>query len=397
MHFTKTARWGQASPTNNNGGSLGTGEPYQEQFEPYQELAVQVFGLSGACRRVYRKLMRIGLVILAGVTFLLGARAADSTRVADAVPKSGNPILEGWYADPEAMVLRGEYWIFPTYSAAYRDQLFFDAFSSRDLVTWRKHERVLDTSIIRWAKQAMWAPSVIEQDGKIYFFFSANDVQRPGGPLWDESNPINHYGGIGIAVADSPCGPYRDYLGKPLISEFHNEAQPIDQFAFRDVDGTTYLYYGGWRRCNVAILKPDFTGFIPWEDGTLFREITPKGYVEGPVLFLRQGRYYFMWSEGGWGGDSYRVAYAIADHPRGPFKRLGTVLQADRQIATGAGHNSVLNVPGTDEWYIVYHRRPIPNKGRDHRVTCIDRLLFNEDGTIVPVQMTFEGVPARPL
>ena len=157
------------------------------------------------------------------------------------------------------------------------------------------------------------------------------------------------------------------------------------------------MFYGGWRHCNLGILNDTFTGFIPWPDGTLFQEITPKGYVEGPVLFLRNGKYYFMWSEGGWGNSSYRVAYAVADSPRGPFKRVGTILQSDPDIATGAGHNSVLNVPGTDEWYIVYHRRPIPNEGRDHRVTCIDRLTFNEDGTVRPVKITFEGVPARPI
>lgn len=78
-------------------------------------------------------------------------------------------------------------------------------------------------------------------------------------------------------------------------------------------------------------------------------------------MLKRNGRYYFMWSEGGW------------------------------------GHHSVINVPGTDEWYIVYHRRPIPNEDRDHRVTSIDRMYFEDDGTIRPVQMTFEGVTARPV
>ena len=337
--------------------------------------------------------MRYLVVLTVGM--MLAGSSCQSAEASKA--KSGNPILEGWYADPEGVVLDGEYWIFPTYSARYREQVFLDAFSSKDLVTWKKHPRVIDTSIITWAKQAMWAPAGIEKGGKTYLFFSANDVQQPGGPMWDENNTINHYGGIGVAVADEPGGPYRDYLGKPLVSDFYNGAQPIDQFVFKDVDGTYYMFYGGWRHCNLGILNDTFTGFIPWSDGTLFQEITPQGYVEGPILFLRKGKYYFMWSEGGWGNSSYRVAYAIADSPRGPFARVGTILQSDPDIATGAGHNSVLNVPGTDEWYIVYHRRPIPNEGRDHRVTCIDRLTFNEDGTVRPVKMTFEGVSARPI
>ena len=303
-----------------------------------------------------------------------------------------NPIVKGWYADPEAMVFGDQYWIFPTFSARYEDQVFLDAFSSKDLIQWEKHPRVLDTSVIKWAKQAIWAPSIIEKNNLYYLFFSANDLQKPGGPYWNEKNNINHYGGIGIAVADTPSGPYKDYLGKPLIDQFYNEAQPIDQFVFKDIDDTYYMFYGGWRHCNLAQLNDDFTGFIPWDNDQLFKEITPDGYVEGPFVFRRKNSYYFMWSEGNWGNDTYKVAYAMADKVSGPYNRVGTILESDKNIATGAGHNSVINTPNTDQWYIVYHRRPIPNEGRDHRVICIDKLEFNKDGTIKQVKMTFEGV-----
>ena len=276
------------------------------------------------------------------------------------LPYSGNPIFPGWYADPEGIVFNDEYWVFPTYSAEYKDQVFFDAFSSKDLITWEKHSSVLDTSIIKWAIGALWAPSVIEKDNKYYLFFSANE---PGGPYWK-----NTLGGIGIAVADSPAGTYKDYLGKPLISEYHNGAQPIDQFVFKDVDSTYYMFYGGLRHCNIGILNDDFTGFIPWSGNELFKEVTPEGYVEGPFMFHRNGIYYFMWSEGNWGNDSYKVAYAMAEKATGPFKKVETILQLDENIATGAGHHSVINTPNTDNWYIIYHRRPIPNEGRDHRV-----------------------------
>jgi len=299
---------------------------------------------------------------------------------------SGNPLFEGWYADPEALVFGDTYWIFPTFSAPYDRQLHFDAFSSKDLVHWRKHERILDQGDIRWAKRAMWAPSVIDKDGKYYFFFGANDIQN------DEQE-----GGIGVAVAEHPQGPYRDHLGKPLIDKFHHGAQPIDQFAFRDPDGTCYLIYGGWRHCNIARLNDDFTGFVPFEDGATFREITPRGYVEGPVMFVRQGKYYFMWSEGGWTGPDYSVAYAIADSPFGPFERVAKVLEQDPEVATGAGHHSVIRVPGTDGWYAVYHRRPLGETDGNSRVTCIDRMEFDENGHIRPIRITFEGVPARPL
>jgi beta-xylosidase len=299
---------------------------------------------------------------------------------------SGNPVFPGWYADPEIRIFNHQYWIYPTFSAPYGQQVFMDAFSSPDLVHWKKHPHVVDTSNVKWAKRAVWAPSTVEKDGKFYLFFGANDIQNN-----DEK------GGIGIAVADNPAGPFKDYLGKPLVDQFHNGAQPIDQFVFKDKDGQYYLIYGGWGHCNIAKLKNDFTGFISFEDGTTFKEITPKGYVEGSFMILKDHKYYFMWSEGGWTGPDYSVAYAMSDSPFGPFKRIGKILEQDSTVATGAGHHSVIQVPGTDRWYIVYHRRPLGETDGNHRVTCIDELHFDKNGFIEPVKITFEGVKKEPL
>jgi beta-xylosidase len=107
---------------------------------------------------------------------------------------SGNPVFPGWYADPEAEVFGKQYWIYPTYSAPYDKQVFFDAFSSPDLVHWTKHSHILDTTAIKWAKRAMWAPSVIKNRDHYYFFFGANDIQSD-----------KQYGGIGVAIADDPA------------------------------------------------------------------------------------------------------------------------------------------------------------------------------------------------
>ena len=299
---------------------------------------------------------------------------------------SGNPILKGWYADPEATIFNKTYWIYPTYSDAYDKQVFFDAFSSADLIHWQKHEHILDTSAVKWAKRAMWAPAIVEKDDRYFFFFGANDIQ---------SN--KEYGGIGVAVADKPEGPYKDYLGKPLIGQFYNGAQPIDQFVFRDKDGSYYIIYGGWKHCNIARLKDDFTGIVPMKDGTMFKEITPDQYVEGPLMFIRNNKYYFMWSEGGWTGPDYAVAYAIADSPFGPFKRTGKILQQDTAVATGAGHHSVIHDAAKDKWYIVYHRRPLGETAANHRVTCIEELHFDDNGYILPVKLTFTGVQQHTL
>ncbi len=300
--------------------------------------------------------------------------------------RSGNPIIAGWYADPEAHVFEGQYWIFPTYSAPYGEQTFMDAFSSRDLVTWIKHSRVLDTANIGWARRALWAPSIVAKGGWYYLFFGANDIQND-----------REVGGIGVARARSPRGPFKDYLGKPLIDRFQNGAQPIDQMVFQDRDGAFYIVYGGWRHCNIARLNNDFTGFVPFADGSIFKEITPAGYVEGAYMLVKNGTYYFMWSEGGWTGPNYAVAYAMGASPFGPFERVGKILQQDSTVATGAGHHSVLHRPGSPNWYIVYHRRPLGETDRNHRVVSIDKLEFDERGLIRPVVITTAGVPANRL
>jgi hypothetical protein len=300
--------------------------------------------------------------------------------------RSGNPVFEGRYADPEVRVFENQYWIYPTYSAPYGEQTFLDAFSSTDLVTWTKHPRILDIANVKWATRAVWAPSIVERDGWYYLFFSANDIQSD-----------REVGGLGIARSRRPEGPFADYLGKPLVGKFENGAQPIDPFVFKDPDGSFYLIYGGWRHCNIAKLKPDFTGFVPFPDGSTFKEIIPDGYVEGSFMFVKDGRYYFMWSEGGWTGPNYAVAYAVADSPLGPFKRVGKVLQQDPSVATGAGHHSILQAPRSGNWYIVYHRRPLGQTDRNNRVVCIDELRFDKDGAILPVVITKEGVARDPV
>ena len=114
-------------------------------------------------------------------------------------------------------------------------------------------------------------------------------------------------------------------------------------------------------------------------------------------MFRRNGKCYFMWSEGGWTGPDYCVAYAIADTPFGPFERIGTILEQDPEVGTGAGHHSILNPPGTDDYYIVYHRHPLNDDNGHHRYTCIDRMTFDAEGRINPVRITLEGVEPQTI
>lgn len=289
---------------------------------------------------------------------------------------SNNPIISGWYADPEIHVFEDRYYLYPTYSAPYEKQTFYEAFSSPDLIHWHREGRILDFKDIPWTtNRAAWAPSVIERDGTFFMYFSAGDGA-----------------GIGVATSKSPAGPFRDALGKPLIKDVINGAQPIDAMAFLDDDGQAYLYYGGWSHANVVRLAPDMLSLV----GDPI-EITPEGYVEGSFMLKKDGEYIFMWSEGGWGNSTYGVAYARAKSPLGPFNRIGKILGTDPAVAKGAGHHSVLKLPGTNDYIICYHRRPLEETDANARVVCLDRLIFTPDGDILPVQQTFTGVPAHPL
>ena len=152
------------------------------------------------------------LKLISAIAALLLAASCGSTKNARK-SLSGNPVFPGWYADPEGAVFGKEYWIFPTLSdlyaapgeempaypaeksaavhQLYNIQTYMDAFSSKDLVNWTKHPKVLTTDAVKWVKYAMWAPAILEHKGKYYLFFSGNDIQND-----------HEYGGIGIAVAD---------------------------------------------------------------------------------------------------------------------------------------------------------------------------------------------------
>ena len=195
-----------------------------------------------------------------------------------------------------------------------------------------------------------------------------------------------------------PGGPFEDHLGKPLVDAFHNGAQPIDPFVFADTDGTYYLIYGGWRHCNIAKLNADFTGFVPFADGTTFKEITPHGYVEGSFMFVRRT------------GSTTSCGRRAAGPARTTPSRTRSARRRSARSSASARFCSRIRPsrpapaitpcctrPVRIDWYIVYHRRPLGDTDRNHRVVCIDEMRFDADGRILPVTITTTGVEAAPL
>src|SRR5689334_13738115 len=137
--------------------------------------------------------------IAAVLVALLVAPAVAAAPPPYTTAEAGNPFVDGRYADPDVAIYNDRYWVFPTSSRSYAEQTYLDAFSSADLITWTKHPNVLTTANVSWAKYAVWAPAPIQRNGRYYLYFAANDIQNN-----------TQLGGIGVAVADRPEGPYTD-------------------------------------------------------------------------------------------------------------------------------------------------------------------------------------------
>lgn len=286
-----------------------------------------------------------------------------------------NPIVQGYYADPEARFYDGKYWIYVTNSRDFEKQKNLTAFSSDDMEHWEIHENIVNMEDFPWVWGAVWAPTVVEKDGKYYLIFASNDIHSDDDP-----------GGLEIAVSDSPAGPFRGYLGRPLIGDIYKGAQPIDAHLFKDSDGAIYLYYGGWGHCVLSQMNETMDGLQPLPDGALRREVTPQDYTEAPCMIKRDGTYYFLWSCGKWEEGNYRVYYGKSDTPLETFEQSGLIVQS-QETAKAPGHNSFFYIPEKDEYYIVYHRRPNDQTDMHARVLCIDR-MYLENRQIKPVIMT---------
>jgi beta-xylosidase len=278
------------------------------------------------------------------------------------------PILDGYRADPDIRVFGDTYYIYPTSDKPNWNTTDFSCWSSKNLIDWKNEGIILDVAHkLSWANIKAWAPTAAMRNGKYYFYFVAGDR-------------------IGVATATSPAGPFADALGHPLIDSRTAPfpTYPIDPDVFLDDDRQAYLYYGNNHLAAVK-LKTDMISL----DGKPV-EMTPKDpanpFREGIFVLKRNGFYYFMWSVDDARSENYRVAYGTSKSPFGPIEiPANNVILQRHGLAKGTGHHSVVHVPGTDRWYIVYHRHAIPNGNGYTREVCLNRMEFNSDGTIKPV------------
>ena len=299
-----------------------------------------------------------------------------------------NPVLDGYYADPDIIYSNkdGKFYIYPT-SDGFNNWsgTYFKAFSSTDLVNWKDEGVILDlVKDVSWAKRNAWAPCIIEKkiNGQYKYFYYFTAQQK-----------------IGVAVADDPKGPFKD-VGKALIETFPdgiNKGQHIDPDVFTDRDGRSYLYWGNSYMAG-AELNDDMVS-LKKETITL---LTPDStFREGTHVFWRDNKYYVMWSEDDTRSENYRVRYAFADSPLGKLKKPANNLVIAKDPGMGiyaTGHHATIQIPGKDEWYIVYHRFNVPRgitMGRAagyNREVCIDKMEFEKNGEIKQVKPTLIGI-----
>ncbi|WP_291030891.1 family 43 glycosylhydrolase [Dysgonomonas sp. 37-18] len=294
-----------------------------------------------------------------------------------------NPVLAGYYADPDVLYSNKtqKYYIYPT-SDGFDGWggYYFKTFSSDNLKDWKDEGVILNLkNNVSWANGNAWAPCIIEKkvgnDYKYYYYFSGG---KDGGSKK-----------IGIAVADDPSGPFLD-SGSPLIDfkpKGVDGGQEIDPDVFCDPKtGKNYIYWGNGYMAG-AELNADM---ISLKKKTI-KVMTPDNtFREAVYVFYRKGLYYFLWSEDDTGSANYKVRYATAKSPLGqltiPSDNI-VIMKDDSKAIFGTGHNSVLQIPGKDEWYIVYHRISRPDgiekvyPGTSREV-CMDRLEFEKDGSI---------------
>ncbi len=311
-------------------------------------------------------------------------------------PNENNPVISGLYADPEILYAEqtGRYYLYPTTDGEVGwNNHDFRVYSSDDLRTWTDEGVMFDLRTdCSWADSKGWAPCIIERkyvgkrgktSYKYFYYFVAE-------------------GKIGVAVADRPTGPFRDALGRPMLTERPEGVrggQVIDPDVFCDPQTGKYYLYWGNGFLAVAELNDDM---VSLKEGTT-RILIPRErkrdfhYNEGTYVFYRDGKYYFTWSENDTRSPNYRVRYTVSDSPTeltGGVSPTVLLAKDGSKGIWGTGHHAVIRRPGTDDWYIVYHRFARPDAiklGWDagyHREICIDRLEFNDDGTLKPVHPT---------
>jgi len=314
---------------------------------------------------------RYGAVLMLACTYFT-VKAQEQVIVA-----KGNPIITDKYtADPAAFVYGDSVYLYTGHDVPPKPKNTYEmhewlCYSSADMVTWKEHKSPLNVKDFAWAKDDAWASQVIERDGKFYWY-----VAITHGTIHGKS--------IGVAVADNPRGPFKDAMGKALITndmttDVKISWDDIDPTVIIDDDGQAYLFWGN-QKCYYAKLKKNMIEL----DGPIQKVDVPE-FTEAPWVHKRKGWYYLSYAS----QFPEKIVYAMSKNINGPWEYKGIL----NEIAgnSNTNHQSIIDFKGKS--YFIYHNGAINTDGGSYRRSvCIDYLNYNSDGTMKRVVMTSEGV-----
>lgn len=295
-----------------------------------------------------------------GLSLAVGAFAAS------------NPVVTNMFtADPAGLVYNDTMYIFTGHDeapAGHEGYIMNDwhIFSSGDMDTWVDRGAVLSIKSFKWARGSAWASQTIERNGKFYWYVTVHDGRDFA---------------VGVAVADHPAGPYKDAIGKALITSDMTPANSgvnydIDPTVFIDDDGQAYIYWG-----NGAVMGYRLKENMVELQGGMFN-VTPPSFTEAPYVHKRNG-YYFLTYAYGW---EERIGQATMKSPTGPVSNSKVIVGYNKNSNTS--HQAFVEFH--NQWYYIYHTGAIGGSFR--RALCVDYAYYENDSTIANITMTDAGV-----
>jgi beta-xylosidase len=291
-----------------------------------------------------------------------------------------NPIITTMFtADPAVLVYNDTVYLYVDRDetpVGVKEYMMHDyyVFSSTDMVHWANRGVCLSVKDFSWVKDNAYAGQCVYRDGKFYWYV----------PMEHKKDSISNGGfAIGVAVSDSPVGPFKDALGKALIinemtTDKKHSWDDIDPTVFIDDDGQAYMYWGNLS-CRYVKLKSNMIEL----DGPI-HYLSPKNYVEGPWLYKRKSMYYLVYPA----LFPEYIDYCTSNSPTGPWTYQGHI--ADTAYNSTTIHPAIIEYHGKS--YFFYHNGALPTGGSYRRSVCVDYLYYNPDGTIKKVIQTTKGV-----
>lgn len=282
------------------------------------------------------------------------------------VARADNPIIQTLYStDPAPYVWNNTVWLFTGHDesgAKNYDMRDWRLYSSTDMVNWRDWGQMLSLKSFSWAKADAWAAQVIERDGKFFYYVT---VTKNGGGY-----------AVGVATSDKITGPYKDALGKQLLSN-----NGIDPTVFIDDDGQAYMYWGHSSAYYVKLNRD----MLSYSGGLVSTSVS--NFIEGPWLHKRNSTWYLTYSSMGGGNED--IKYATSNKPTGPWNSKGTIMAAQGKSFTN--HAGIIDYKGGS--YFFYHNGALPGGGTYSRSVCVEKFNYNSDGSIPKLTMSDAGAP----